>query len=199
MRKNATTAPVRKDAPQGYGVALSTQTTAINVAPAEIRTPSPSPTHSTPDVGAYEDDTSGGYFGAQDPDDFSFASDWSPSSKRGRRDSVGSESPPVRKAVKLEGSKGRTKARHYDNEVQEVLATAIRYFRCFLSCEDPFPDHVTEISWAKDAWREACQAHKIKMEHDVEILTLVSIVAIPHLACDDRHVADNRARKPPPW
>jgi hypothetical protein len=100
--------------------------------------------------------------------------------KRGRGDSVGSDTPPMRKAMKAEGAEGRTKAAHYDAEVQEVLFTAIRYYRFYLSSRHPYPEALTEIAWAKSAWKDGCRVHEAAIAHDSEILGLVKASLLNH-------------------
>jgi hypothetical protein len=95
-------------------------------------------------------------------------------SKRARSDSIEPETPQLRKPKKNEGAEGRPKAHHFEIEVQEVLFAAIRHYRFLLSSEHAYPDLVTEITWAKAAWKEGCRVHEADIAHTPELLKLVS-------------------------
>jgi hypothetical protein len=94
-------------------------------------------------------------------------------SKRARSDSLRSEPRRIRKVMKKEGAEGRPKAAHYDAEVQEVISSAIRFYRFYLSSKNPYPDPMVEITWAKTAWKEGCRLNEVEIVHTPDLLRLV--------------------------
>jgi hypothetical protein len=79
--------------------------------------------------------------------------------------------------AKISSADGRPKAAHYDPEIQEVIFSAIRHYRFLLSSQHPYPEPMTEITWAKLAWQEGCRLHKVEIAHTPEVLGLVSLSA----------------------
>jgi hypothetical protein len=77
------------------------------------------------------------------------------------------------KAQKVHVSSGRPKAKDYDDVTQEVLAIAIAIYRCLISTEAPFPDHVQEVAFAKTAWEKASEICNIVMSTTPEIIKMV--------------------------
>lgn len=94
-------------------------------------------------------------------------------SKRVRSDSLTSEPQRICKVMKKQGAEGRPKAAHYDAEVQEVIFSAIRFYRFYLSSKNPYPDPMVEITWAKTAWKEGCRLNEVEIAHTPELLRLV--------------------------
>jgi hypothetical protein len=92
---------------------------------------------------------------------------------RQKRKYPDTEIEPIRKAQKEGGGGGRPKAADWPIEVQEVLASGIAHYRALLSTINPYPDHLTEITWAKRAWHEGCTANDIEIGHTPELLKLV--------------------------
>ena len=68
---------------------------------------------------------------------------------------------------------GRPKAQDWEVEVQEVIFSAIQFYRVKLCTINPFPDHLTEIAWAKAAWQDACDTNDIQIAHNSTLLKLV--------------------------
>jgi hypothetical protein len=89
----------------------------------------------------------------------------------------GSNSQLARKVAKISGTDGRLKAVHYDPKIQEVIFSAIRHYRFLLSSQHPYPEPMTEITWAKLTWQEGCHLHKVEVVHTPEVLGLVSLSA----------------------
>ena len=48
----------------------------------------------------------------------------------------------------------KPKAGDYEVAVQNILTIAISFYCGYLSGEDPYPGSITEMRWAKKAWRD---------------------------------------------
>jgi hypothetical protein len=79
-----------------------------------------------------------------------------------------------RQPVKVHATTGaKPKAGDYEVAVQNILAIAIGIYRGYLSKEDPYPGSVTEMRWAKKAWRDGCDECGARIYHNGEIIKLV--------------------------
>ena len=81
----------------------------------------------------------------------------------------------ARKVVK---STGRPKASDYAEEVQDVLNTAITYYKVDLLHFDPYPNCADELAWGKTGWSSANTECGIKIAHNTELVKMVSCVAM---------------------
>ncbi|OBZ72971.1 hypothetical protein A0H81_07163 [Grifola frondosa] len=80
----------------------------------------------------------------------------------------------VRKARKIQASIGKPKAADYEPAAQEVLAAAIKIFVGYLSTNHPYPDKMQELTFAKQAWTEACETTDIQLEVNSELTRMIS-------------------------
>ncbi|OBZ69791.1 hypothetical protein A0H81_10158 [Grifola frondosa] len=80
----------------------------------------------------------------------------------------------IRKARKIQASVGKPKAADYEEAAQEVLATAIKIFIGYLSTDNPYPDKMKELTYAKQAWSEACEWTGIQLESNTELIRMVA-------------------------
>jgi hypothetical protein len=67
---------------------------------------------------------------------------------------------PLQKAIKLFESQGKPKASDYDPSIRALLQLAIFLFCSKLSTENPFPDAMLAMTWAKSVWLDACKMCK---------------------------------------
>ncbi|KAF8183355.1 hypothetical protein K438DRAFT_1975214 [Mycena galopus ATCC 62051] len=85
-----------------------------------------------------------------------------------------SDLAPQPQAQKVNDHQGRARAKDYDSTTQEIVATAIMYFRCLLATEDTFPDHTSESHLLTLAWAMAHDEHKIAMDLAPDIAKLIT-------------------------
>jgi hypothetical protein len=79
-----------------------------------------------------------------------------------------------RQPVKVHTTTGaKPKAGDYEVAVQNILTIAIGIYRGYLSKADPYPGSVTEMRWAKKAWRDGCDECGAHIHHNGEIIKLV--------------------------
>lgn len=74
---------------------------------------------------------------------------------------------------KIRKSKGRVAARDYEVAVQQLIKFAIGDFRGWLASQYAYPDRMTQVSWAKEAWKEACVSLDIEIGFNGEIIQMV--------------------------
>ncbi|KAG1858326.1 hypothetical protein C8R48DRAFT_775272 [Suillus tomentosus] len=67
-------------------------------------------------------------------------------------------------------SKGHVAARDYEVAVQQLIKFAIGDFRGRLASQYAYPDRMTQVSWAKEAWKEACISLDIEIGFNGEII-----------------------------
>jgi hypothetical protein len=79
----------------------------------------------------------------------------------------------VRKAIKIQESKGRPKAADYEPSVHTIFSIAWPLYRGRLCTEGPMPDRMQEVSWAKLAWTEACERLGTRIACDAELIKMV--------------------------
>ncbi|KAJ7728991.1 hypothetical protein B0H14DRAFT_3718746 [Mycena olivaceomarginata] len=77
-------------------------------------------------------------------------------------------------AQKLNDHQGCARAKDYDSMTQEIVSTAVTYFRCLLATEDAFPDHTSETHLLTLAWTMARQEHKLAMDMTPDIAKLIT-------------------------
>jgi hypothetical protein len=110
------------------------------------------------------------------PDDGNNNDDRSPSPGTGDKrphSPVGGEHT-WRQPVKVHTTIGaKPKAGDYEVAVQNILTVAIGFYRGYLSGEDPYPGSITEMRWAKKAWRDGCDECGARIHHNGEIIKLV--------------------------
>ena len=75
---------------------------------------------------------------------------------------------------KIQETKGRVAAHDYKVAVCQILKHAMGLFRACLVAKNIYPDHMTAISWAQEAWTEACTHIEAKVKYNDEIIQLVS-------------------------
>ncbi|OBZ71020.1 hypothetical protein A0H81_09539 [Grifola frondosa] len=81
---------------------------------------------------------------------------------------------PMCKTCKINESNGKPKAADYEPTAQQVLRTVIKIHVGLLSTENPYPDRMQELVFAKQAWAEACEATKIYIEVNTELARMVA-------------------------
>jgi len=57
---------------------------------------------------------------------------------------------------KIQETKGRIAACDYEVVVCQILKHATGLFHACLVAKNIYPDHMTAISWAQEAWTEGC-------------------------------------------
>lgn len=79
------------------------------------------------------------------------------------------------KAHKICESDGRPRAKDYDELTQAVLPPAMHIFRSLVCMQEDggFPEHSSEVSFARAAWRKACAELEVKLEMMPELLKMV--------------------------
>jgi hypothetical protein len=87
------------------------------------------------------------------------------------------EDPPSDQCLpcKVRKSKGRAAARDYEESVQQLIKFAIADFHSRLASNYAYPDRVTQVSWAKEAWKEGCKHYDIDMAFNNEIIKMVCL------------------------
>ena len=81
----------------------------------------------------------------------------------------------IAKAQKIHPSQGRPKASDYDDLTQELVLSAISFYRCAISAERPYPDYKQEINMAKKAWIKASEKSEVNMEITTELVKMVRL------------------------
>ncbi|KAJ6594830.1 hypothetical protein B0H19DRAFT_1284580 [Mycena capillaripes] len=71
-------------------------------------------------------------------------------------------------------STGRPKAKDYDDVTQEVIALAIKLYRCYVSAKYGFPDSARELEFLRKSWAEACSRLNIVMDLNPTISKLIT-------------------------
>ncbi|KAJ6564236.1 hypothetical protein B0H19DRAFT_941479 [Mycena capillaripes] len=69
---------------------------------------------------------------------------------------------------------GRPKAKDFDDVTQEVIALAIKLYRCYVSMKYGFPDSTRELEFLRKSWAEACSRLNIGMELTPTIFKLIT-------------------------
>ncbi|KAJ6540408.1 hypothetical protein B0H19DRAFT_915941, partial [Mycena capillaripes] len=69
---------------------------------------------------------------------------------------------------------GRPKAKDFDDVTQEVIALAIKLYRCHVSMRYGFPDSAKELEFLRKAWAEACLRLNIVMDLTPTISKLIT-------------------------
>ncbi|KAG2739269.1 hypothetical protein P692DRAFT_20701713, partial [Suillus brevipes Sb2] len=91
------------------------------------------------------------------------------------RQSEDSPSPQQpRLPQKIQKSKGQVAARNYKVAVQQLLKFSISSFCARLASEYAYPEHMTQVLWAKEAWKEGCAAYEIEMGFNSEIIQIIT-------------------------
>ena len=80
---------------------------------------------------------------------------------------------PLQKAIKLFESQGKPKASDYDPSVRALLKLAIFLFHGKLSTENPFPDAMLAMTWAKSVWLDTCKTCNTWIQINSKIIKLV--------------------------
>jgi len=75
---------------------------------------------------------------------------------------------------KIQETKGRVAARDYELVVRQILKWVTGLFQACLVAKGIYPDHMTAISWAQEAWTEACTHVEAKVKYNDEIIQQVS-------------------------
>jgi hypothetical protein len=94
------------------------------------------------------------------------------------RTSTNSDDQGWRNPKKIQKSNGRVAAKDYEVAVQEILKIAIHLFRSRLAAENVYPDRITQIAWAKEAWAEACKECEAQVNFNNEVIQLVRTVYV---------------------
>ncbi|KAG1742961.1 hypothetical protein EDD22DRAFT_851560 [Suillus occidentalis] len=80
----------------------------------------------------------------------------------------------VRKAVKIQESRGRPKAADYEPSVRTIFGITWALYRGRLCTEGAMPDRMQEVTWAKLAWNEACKRLQSRVAYDAEIIKMIT-------------------------
>jgi hypothetical protein len=83
-----------------------------------------------------------------------------------------------RNPKKIQTSKGRVAAKDYEVAVQEILKIAIGLFRSRLTAENAYPDRISQVSWAKEAWVEACKECEAQINFNNEVIQLARSLVV---------------------
>ncbi|KAG1897496.1 uncharacterized protein F5891DRAFT_982673 [Suillus fuscotomentosus] len=71
-------------------------------------------------------------------------------------------------------SKGRVAVHDYEVAVQQLIKFAISHFCVWLASEYAYPDCMTQVLWAKEAWKEACNSYEFEMGFNGEIIQMIT-------------------------
>ncbi|KAG1763525.1 hypothetical protein EDD22DRAFT_1022498 [Suillus occidentalis] len=101
------------------------------------------------------------------------------SHKRIRESSQSPQSPSPQQGeqrlpLKIHQSKGRVAARDYEVAVQQLIKYAISHFCVRLASKYAYPDRMTQVLWAKEAWKEACECYEMEMGYNGEIIQMIT-------------------------
>ena len=78
-----------------------------------------------------------------------------------------------RHPCKVQETKGRVAVRDYEVVVHQILKHATSLFYAHLVAKNIYPDHMTAILWAQEAWTDACTHVEAKIRYNDEIIQLV--------------------------
>jgi hypothetical protein len=93
--------------------------------------------------------------------------------KRSRSPTKDISEQPMQKVIKIMASRGKTKAGDFDPATQALLKVVISCYRGRLCNENPYPDPMLALTWAKLAWNDACQLCDSHIRYTSELLKLV--------------------------
>lgn len=79
----------------------------------------------------------------------------------------------TRKAIKVQEGKGKPKAEDWEPAMRDVIPEANLSYQNRLVSETPYPDHMQEMAWAKQAWQDGCRECEVKIHHNGELLKIV--------------------------
>ncbi|KAG1823781.1 uncharacterized protein BJ212DRAFT_1476644 [Suillus subaureus] len=68
-----------------------------------------------------------------------------------------------------------TLTKDYEEFAQQLIKFAISDFHSQLVSNYAYPDHVTQVSWVKEAWKEGCKHYKIEMGFNNEIIKMIML------------------------
>jgi hypothetical protein len=103
--------------------------------------------------------------------------------KRSRSPTEDISEQPMQKAYKITASRGKTKAGDFDPATQALLKVVIACYRGRLCNENPYPDPMLALTWAKLAWSEACQLCDSNIRYTTELLKLVRLYYSYNFCC----------------
>jgi hypothetical protein len=63
----------------------------------------------------------------------------------------------------------------YEVAVQQLIKYAISHFCVQLASEYAYLDRMTQVLWAKEAWKEACDYYEMEMGYNGEIIQMVRV------------------------
>jgi len=107
----------------------------------------------------------------EDMDNYSQTGKWSRISSEPTTEEGGEDWRPL---CKIQETKGRVAARNYELAVHQILKRVMGLFQACLVAKGIYPDHMTAISWAQEAWTEACTHVEAKVKYNDDIIQLVS-------------------------
>ncbi|KAL1943792.1 hypothetical protein VTO73DRAFT_3610 [Trametes versicolor] len=86
-----------------------------------------------------------------------------------------SEAAP-RKACRIRKSrpKRRPCAADYEPEAQEIFGLAIPIYKSYVSSQDAYPDKMTELVWARQAWDDAGERLETELSPNREVIKIIS-------------------------
>jgi hypothetical protein len=102
--------------------------------------------------------------------------------KRSRSPTEDISEQPMQKAYKITASRGRTKAGDFDPATQALLKVVIACYCGRLCNENPYPDPMLALTWAKLAWNEACHLCDSHIRYTTELLKLICLYS-SHYFC----------------
>ncbi|PIL28796.1 hypothetical protein GSI_08840 [Ganoderma sinense ZZ0214-1] len=124
-----------------------------------------------------EDEHEGEFDDAPVDDDDEYDSD-TPLAKR-RRPAHRADSDPrseypkaARIHERIEGK--RPRIADYEADAQHILVAAIRIFKSLVSTDNAYPDKLTELTWAKQAWWEAAEDLDIQLAPNRECVKIIT-------------------------
>ncbi|KAG1766093.1 hypothetical protein EDD22DRAFT_774448 [Suillus occidentalis] len=85
------------------------------------------------------------------------------------------EDPPSDQCLpcKVHKSKGHVAARDYEDSVQQLIKFAIADFHSQLASNYAYPDCITQVSWAKESWKEGCKHYDIEMAFNNKLIKMI--------------------------
>jgi hypothetical protein len=93
--------------------------------------------------------------------------------KRSRSPTEDISGQPQQKAFKITASRGKPKAGDFDPATQALLKVVIACYRGHLCGENPYPEPMVALTWAKLAWNQACRLCESHIQYTAELLKLV--------------------------
>lgn len=101
-----------------------------------------------------------------------------------------------RNPMRRRPSNGRVAAKDFEGAVQEILKVAIGLFRSHLTAVNAYLDRISQVSWAKEAWMEACNICSLKINFN-SLSDIIQLVCILYLLVLCGYLTCNHAYRSP--